>query len=158
MRHLATTLTTVVVISIQLLAQTQKPLTPTAPGTAGDPMWQGILRLSDGRTFVTDGGLAMDAALAKPAKLPDRVLSSKVLEEQYFKATHKNEYALSDLSAAATGKTYTTPGGIGLNATYVNYLRRTLPRSARLRVAAPGQPIVIVANDTVVGVLMPVAQ
>src|SRR5688572_30352020 len=57
----------------------QKPMTPTAPGTSGDPAWQGIVRLSDGRVFVTDGGLAIEAALAKPAKLPDRELAAKIL-------------------------------------------------------------------------------
>src|ERR1051326_4596833 len=58
------------------------PLSPAAPGSAG-PTWQRTLRLSDGRTFVTDGGLAIDAALAKPATLPAGVLpNSSVLERQ----------------------------------------------------------------------------
>ena len=34
---------------------------------AGDPVWQGTLRMSDGRTFITDGGLAVDVAVARPA-------------------------------------------------------------------------------------------
>src|SRR5690606_3003252 len=47
-------------------------MTPTVPGTRGDPQWQGVLRHRDGRTFVTDGGLAIDAALARPATLPQK--------------------------------------------------------------------------------------
>ena len=137
-----------------LLAQT--PMKPTAPGTAGDPAWQGIVRMSDGRTFVTDGGLAIDAALAKPAKLPERELAARVLET-YLNATHKDEYGFGDLDAAASGRTYTTPSGIPISATYINYLRRTLSASGvRLRVGGEMQPVVIVANGKAVGVLMPV--
>ena len=149
----------IVVICAQVaFAQAQKPLKPTAPGTAGDPAWQGTLRLSDGRTFVTDGGLALDATLAKPAKLPERELPARVLEG-YLNAPHKDEYGFGDLRAAASGKTYTSPSGIALNATYINYLRRTLPTgSGRLRMTADRQPIAIVASGKIVGVLMPVAQ
>jgi hypothetical protein len=31
---------------------------PAVPGTPGDPVWQGTVHMSDGRTFITDGGLA----------------------------------------------------------------------------------------------------
>jgi hypothetical protein len=66
---------------------------------------------------------------------------------------------LGDLSAAASGKTYTAPNGIALNATYINYLRRTLPSgSVRFRMTAKLEPVVIVANGSAVGVLMPVKQ
>ena len=71
------------------------------PGTPGNPAWQGTLRMSDGRTFITDGGLAVDAALARPAALPTRELPAKVLED-YLKASHKNEYGFADLTLAAT--------------------------------------------------------
>ena len=139
-------------------AQTQERMTPTAPGTSGDPTWQGIAHLSDGRTFVTDGGLAIDAAIAKPPKPPTRELASRVLET-YLNAAHKEECRFSDLTAAATGRTFTTPGGIALNATYINYLRRTLPtRSVRFRMTAPMQPVVVATDGKAVAVLMPVRQ
>jgi hypothetical protein len=141
-----------------LLAQTQAPMKPTAPGTAGDPTWQGTVRLGDGRTFVTDGGLAIDAVLAKPAKLPDREVAARVLEG-YLNAPHKDEYGFGDLSAVASGRTYTAPNGIALNATYIDFLRRTLPaRSVRFRMTGALQPVVIHANGQAVGVLMPVRQ
>src|SRR5690349_16555510 len=104
-------------------AQPQTPMKPTAPGTSGDPAWQGTVHLSDGRTFVTDGGLAVDAAFAKPASLPTRDLQGKVVED-YLKAPHKDECGFGDLTLAGTGKTYTSPTGIALNATYINFLRR----------------------------------
>ena len=81
-----------------LFAQTQKPLTPTPPGTPGDPAWQGTLSLTDGRTFVTDGGLAIDAALARPATVPARVVAAKVLEG-YLNAAHRDECGFNDLTA-----------------------------------------------------------
>ena len=157
MRRFAGTALLAVVTTTQLL-QAQTPLKPTAPGSSGDPAWQGVVHLTDGRTFVTDGGLAIDVAFAKPAQLPSRELPPKVLD-QYLTAAHKNEYGFSDLSAAASGRTYTAPNGISLNASYVNFLRRTLPtRSVRFRMNGDMQPVVIVASGTAVGVLMPVKQ
>jgi hypothetical protein len=158
MRHISSSaIVAVVVMSAQvLLAQTR--IKPTAPGSSGDPAWQGVVRLADGRTFVTDGGLAIDVAFAKPSQLPTRELPPKVLD-QYLNASHKDEYAFSDLSAALSGRTYTAPNGIPLNATYINFLRRTLPaRSVRFRMNGGMQPVVIVASGTAVGVLMPVKQ
>jgi hypothetical protein len=141
-----------------LLAQTQERLTPTAPGTSGDPTWQGTLRLTDGRTFITDGGLAIDAAIAKPATLPAKEFPPGVVE-RYLSAAHKDECGFSDLTPAATGRTYATPSGIALNATYISYLRRRLStQSARFRMTAPMQPVVVVEDGKTVAVLMPVRQ
>ena len=157
MRHVTVTAIAVAICAQALLAQTTTPrMKPTAPGTAGDPAWQGVVRMSDGRTFLTDGGLAIDTALAKPAKLPEREIPGKILET-YFSAKHTDEYGFSDLIAAASGKTYTTPSGIPLNATYITYLRRILPsRGVRFRSSGELQPVVIVVDGKVVGVLMPV--
>jgi hypothetical protein len=159
MREALTTGTTVAILVMAAhVVFAQTPLKPTAPGTPGDPKWQGILRMRDGRTFVTDGGLAVDAALAKPATLPDRELAAKVLED-YLGASHKDECGFKDLDAAPSGRTYTTPSGIALNATYVNYLRRILSgASVRFRMTGQREPVVVVADGNVIGVLMPVAQ
>jgi hypothetical protein len=129
----------------------------TAPGTAGDPVWQRTLHLSDGRTFVTDGGIAMDASLAKPASLPAQPLpeaSAKVIEK-YLAATLRDEFALSDLKANPNGRTYAAPSGLLLSSTYVNFLRRTLPnRTLRFRMETEMTPMVIMAEGKAVGVLM----
>ena len=91
-------------------------------------------------------------------KAPERELSSRVLEG-HLNAAHKEECSFSDLRAGATGRTYATPSGVALNATYINYLRRTLPtRSVRFRTTAPIQPVVVVENGNAVAVLMPVKQ
>jgi hypothetical protein len=138
-----------------LLAQT--PMTHAVPGTTNDPVWQGLIVLDDGRTFVTDGALVIDAALAKPAKLPERKIPGKVMLD-YFNATYPDECGLRDLRRASD-RAYATPSGIALNSTYVNYLGRTLPsRSTSLRMSAPGRPVLIVVNGKPVGVLMPLSQ
>jgi hypothetical protein len=140
-----------------VLGQTRTPLQPTAPGTTGDPVWQAKLQLTDGRVFVTDGGLAIDAALAKPSPLPERTVPSKILEDA-FAADHKDEYRLSDLAAGANGRSYVAPNGIPLSSTYVNFLRRVAPRSVRLRMIAPMRPVIVMDGDKPIGVLMPVAR
>lgn len=155
MRYLKTTLLTALTLAAPvLLAQTR--LKPTAPGTAGDPVWLAVARLSDGRTLVTDGGIAIEAALAKLASLPEKEFSGKVIEN-YFGLPLKDEYRFSDFTPSANGRTYTTPNGIPLNATYLDYLRRTLPAaSVRFRMGGELQPVVILVDGKAVGVLMPV--
>ena len=113
--------------------------------------------MSDGRTFITDGGLAVDAAFARPATLPTREVSARVLED-YLKASHENECGFADLTLAETGKTYTSPVGIALNATYINYLRRIAPPRSRLRMTDGMHPILVVADESPIAVLMPVKQ
>ena len=157
-RHVTIAITAALAILIAPVLRAQNRMTPTAPGTSGDPNWQAVVKMTDGRTFLTDGGLAIDTAIAKPAKLPEREVSGKVLET-YIAAPHTDEYSLGDLTAAASGKTYLTPKGTPLNATYVSYLRRVLPRTGtRLRVGGDAQPVVVVSSGKVVGVLMPVAK
>ena len=132
-------------------------LKTTAPGSAGDPVWQRTLHLSDGRTFVTDGGIAMDAALARPASLPAQTLPAASAQyiEKYLTATLKDEFALADLTANPNGRTYAAPSGLLLNSTYVNFLRRVLPnRTLRFRMEAELTPMVIVSDGKAVGVLM----
>ena len=145
-------------ISHPLLAQQQQPMKRTAPGAPGDPVWQGRLKTSDGRTFVTDGGMAIDAALAKPASLPEREIPGKVMEN-YFAAVYKpeDECRFSDLKPYVAGKSVITPSGIPLNITYINFLRRVLPTDrVRFRVGGEYQPVVILSDGKPVGVLMPV--
>jgi len=158
MRHVTTVATVAVAVMITQVLLAQNRMTPAVPGTRGDPIWQAVVRISDNRTFLTDGGLAIDAALAKPPRLPEREVPGKVLET-YFSAAHSAECTFADLKATASGKTYTTPTGIPLNATYIDYLRRILPRGqVRLQMSGDMQPVVIVADGKVLGVLMPVKQ
>lgn len=134
-------------------------ITPATPGTKGDPVWTRTLHLSDGRTFVSDGGLAIDAALAKPAALPTVVLppASAKLIEGYLSAPLKDEVSVTALTPNPNGRTFEAPSGVLLNATYVNFLKRILPtRSLRFRMETEQQPMVILSDGKPVGVLMAV--
>jgi hypothetical protein len=133
------------------------PLSPSAPGSAG-PNWQRTLRLSDGRTFVTDGGLAIDAALAKPGTLPPELPSSSMLERQ-LSARLPDEFGLTQLSPRVDAHAYRTPSGVDLNQTYIDFLRRTMPLAqVRLRVGGGREPVVILLDGKPVGVFMPIAR
>jgi hypothetical protein len=130
---------------------------PAAPGSAG-PTWQRTLQLSDGRTFVTDGGLAIDAALAKPVTMPEIVVPANVLERQ-LTAQLPDEFGLSQLSPNPEARTYRTPSGVALNQTYIDFLRRTLPPAkVRLRMSRGLEPVIILLDGKPVGVFMPVKQ
>src|SRR5436190_11755000 len=77
------------------------PLTPAAaaPGLevtgsgyyvspAAGPVWRRVVHLDDGRTLVSDGPLALDLALTKPAALPTQTLpeASGKLVQKYLTA------------------------------------------------------------------------
>jgi hypothetical protein len=131
-------------------------LKPTGPGTVQTPVWQGIIRLPDGRTFVSDGGLAIDAAIAKPAVLPSTVLpesSSRSLQGHLSRKNPK-EVGFADLKASPTKNAFVTADGVGVNGNYVTFLRRVVP-NARLRTAGSRDPIVVVVDGRSVAVFMP---
>ena len=85
-------------------------------------------------------------------------MSAKILED-YLGAAYKDECGFKDLDATCLRPYRITPSGIALNATYIEYLRRILPAaSVRFRMTGKMQPVVVVADGKVIGVLMPVAQ
>jgi hypothetical protein len=115
--------------------------------------------MPDGRTFVTDGGLAIDAAIARPAVLPSTVLApqSATLLVKYLEAAYEHEIRLSDLRPGALKNTFVTPSGVVLNGNYVDFLQRTGSSSGvRLRIKGDFDPIVIVLDGKPIGVLMAV--
>ena len=156
----ATTLAVFATASLlSVAAATGQQIRPTSPGTKGDPVWTRTLHLSDGRTFVSDGGMAIDADLAKPATLPTIVLSgaSAKLIEGYLAAPLKDDVPVTGLIPNLNGRTFAAPSGLLLNATYVNFLKRILPaRSLRFRMETEQQPMVVLSDGKPVGVLMAV--
>jgi hypothetical protein len=137
----------------------QNPAPPSSPAIEAPPSWSRVLHMPDGRTFVTDGGLAIDATVAKPATLPATVLApeSAKLFAGYLAAPYEQEIGLGDLQTGAFKNTFIAPGGVVLNGNYVNFLRRTVPAGrARLRIKSDSAPVVIVLDGQAIGVLMPV--
>jgi hypothetical protein len=125
------------------------------PGQTRDPQWNRQLELPDGRTMVSDGGILLDAAIAKPASLPPTVLPAATGKRyaDIMASKYADEFAMSALSSG--DRAYTTPSGIGINANYIDYLKRTVSGGIRFRTNKSLDPIVILVSDTPVGVVMP---
>jgi hypothetical protein len=120
--------------------------------------WTRKFQLTDGRTFVTDGAITLDASLVNPREFASAELitvSMKVIES-YFAADLPDEFTLAELGPGATKGTYRAPSGVTLAARYVEYLRETLPASSlRLRMKGDLEPVVILSDGKAVGLLMP---
>jgi hypothetical protein len=141
-----------------IAAQKQDPGAPPAPGRGGAaPAWKRVIKLDDGRSFVTDGGLSIDVAVVSVTPLPTDVRVGGVPAksmQSYLTAKLPNEVGLSDLRAGRGG--YTATGGVLLNTGYIDYLRRALPAGrVRLRMNGPTVPVVVVLDGKAVGVVMP---
>lgn len=139
-------------------AAAQQAPRPTSPNVETPPVWTRTLQMPDGRTFVSDGGLAVDVDIVKPASLPQTVIppaSAKIIAG-HLTAPHKTEIALAELRNGARKNTFVGPDDIAVNGNYVTLLRRTAS-GAKLRFRGATDPIVIVVDQRPVGVLMPLA-
>jgi len=158
MRSALLALPLLLVSTVVVAQQPPMPLIPPPPYVVGPPVWTRSLQMPDGRTFVTDGGLALDAAIAKPDAVPPTTLpveTGKVFDG-HLKASHTDEIDLADLKTGEHKNTFVGPRGIGVSGNYVTYLRRTVPKG-RLRFRSDRDPVVVVVENRAVGLLMPLA-
>lgn len=152
----------VVLVVLPLLGPVLPAWQASAPvGTAAGasaPTWSKRLQLPDGRTFVSDGAIALDAAVAKPSTLPSVQLPA---------ATGANIAKMLDAPFAAEfrsgqlgtrGKHYATPDGVVLNRLYVDYLRRMATGRLSFRVNGPTAAVVAALDGRPIAVVMPMAQ
>jgi len=140
-------------------AQTS-PIKPSSPSVVSPPTWSRVLHMPDGRTFVTDGGLSVDAKLAKPAALPTVVLPPETAKNLAGRltATYDREIGLGDLRPGSFKNSFTTPDGIALNGNYVDFLRQIAsPARTRLRTRGKTDPVVVVTDGQAVAIMMPLA-
>jgi hypothetical protein len=166
LRRVAARLATVCVVLLPALslighANAQETDLSLSPG-ADAPPWRLQIPLTDGRTFVSNGHIAIDAAFAKLEVLPASIANTKVIED-YLTAPFKDEFELTQLRTGVGSRdspnygNYTAPSGVVLNALYVDYLFRTLPAGkVRLGMRGDADPVVILLGTTPVGLLMPV--
>lgn len=119
------------------------------------PKWIRWGKLSAGGTFVTDGAMTLDSAIAKPAKLPESELHASSVEivERHLAAEHPERVRLADLERRGNQPSYRAPSGLTLAAKYVEYLRHVAP-SAELRIKGDLDPVVILFDGKPVGLVM----
>ena len=104
---------TVLAALVRVSAQTP-PTKPSSPVTVAPPTWSRVLQMPDGRSFVSDGGLAIDVALVKPASLPGTVIpveSTKAIAAR-MATPHQEEIGLGQLAAGRHGNSFVTPAGV----------------------------------------------
>ena len=143
---------------VRVSAQTP-PTKPSSPITVAPPTWSRVLQMPDGRSFVSDGGLAIDVALVKPASLPGTVIpveSTKAIAAR-MATPHQEEIGLGQLAAGRHGNSFVTPAGVHVNGNYVTLFRRVLPARARLRTRGVADAITVVVDGEMVAFLMPLA-
>lgn len=130
----------------------------SSPSVVQPPTWWRVLQMPDGRTFVTDGGLSIEAGLAKPTTMPSVVLppvSAKTIAG-HLVAPHTRESGIGELRPGSAANTFLTPDGVLLNGNYVTLLRGIAPPArTRLRTTSSTSPVIIVVGGQPVGVMMP---
>jgi hypothetical protein len=118
-------------------------------------VWNKMFRLPDGRLFVSDGALTLDAELADLPELPGTELPSSTgdVMARYMAAERPDEIELDDLERGTHAQTYEAPNGLPFAAKYVEFLREAVP-DASLRIGGDRDPVVIVADGRAVGLIM----
>lgn len=124
------------------------------------PVWTQTVKLPppDGRTLVTDGRLALEIAVAKPAVRPSASLPPDAAKAfaSYLAASYPTEFGLEDLHEGKTQTLFIGPGNLGLSTHYVLFLRRNLPK-IRFRAKGSSDPVILVLDGRTVGLVMPMA-
>jgi hypothetical protein len=140
-----------------LTGQTSRPPISN-PSVVAPPIWWRAIPMDDGRLFVTDGGISIDAAVVKPATLPEKFPPAAGANVARLLSTpYDKETSLGDLRPGTRPNTLVTAEGIVLNGNYITLLRSVLkPAQARLRTKGKTDPVVVVVEGRAIGVMMPV--
>jgi len=122
------------------------------------PAWTHKVKLPppDGRTFLSDGGLVLDVAVAKPAVRPaqDMPADMGTAVAGYLSGYYPTEFGLADLKEGQTAAVFVGPEGFAVSRNYVTFLTRYAPR-VRLRTKGVGYPVLLVLDQRNVGLLLP---
>src|SRR5262245_64918363 len=90
------------------------------------PVWTHTVKLPppDGRTLVTDGILALEIAVAKPAVRPSATLPADTARgfASYLAASYPTEFGLDDFHEGKTQGVWVGPGNMALSTHYMLFL------------------------------------
>jgi hypothetical protein len=128
---------------------------PDKPSDPDVVQWRAHCDLDDGRRFLTDGSLLLESRYLSNVPVPEKTVSPKGAV-RLLQSETDHEFGLSDLSRTAAGGHYLAPGPIQLNRKYIELLRGSpLKASLRFRAKGSNDPVLILDDQKVVGVMMP---
>ena len=137
----------------------------SVPGSAVDappePEWVAVAKLADGTRFLLDSSFVFSEAQLgqmpqSHAGLRELPPKDTAAVEGWMATRVKQPAHLSDLRCGKAAGTYEGPGGVLLNARYVDYLRARVDLwPLELHVKGPLEPIALVMKGRAAGVLMP---
>jgi hypothetical protein len=134
---------------------------PEKPAEKPDPdvvQWRAHCDLADGRRFITDGSLLLESRFAPAVPIPEKSVGAQGAE-RLLQSETDHEFGLADLDRNAPGGHYLAPGSIQLNRKYIEFLRGSpLKPSLRFRAKGQNQAVLILDDQKVVGVMMPMKQ
>jgi hypothetical protein len=129
------------------------------PADPAAPQWNRLVRLDDGREFVTDRNIMLEVRIVKPATLPTDTVPGGWLQG-FLRTVPPGEYSLEQLERRTQGGVvvYVMPGDTMLDARYVEYLK-SLDDASDLHLRSSGRmdPVQIVLDGEPIGVVMPMA-
>ncbi|MEW5739246.1 MAG: hypothetical protein AB1938_09995 [Myxococcota bacterium] len=135
------------------------------PGSAveapPEPTWSAVARLPDGTRFLLDSSFVFSEA--QLGEMPSQNAGVPLLPEKDSQAVEawlgmrvKQPFRLADLRCGPTKGTYEGPGGVLLNARYVDFLRARMDLwPLEFHATGPLEPIALVMKGRGAGVLMP---
>ena len=134
---------------------------PSQPATKpmDDPdviQWRFHCDLDGARRLISDGGLMLDSKYLPKVPVPEKSVPAQTAE-RLLKSETDTEFGLDDLKQKEANGHFKAPSGIQLNRKYVKCLRESLLKATvRFRGKGLNDPILILDDEKVVGVMMPI--
>jgi hypothetical protein len=127
---------------------------PDKPADPNVVQWRAHCDLDDGRRFITDGSLLVESRFLPGVSVPEKSVPPQGVVRLLQSLTN-HEFGLSDLDRTDGGH-YLAPGSIQLNRKYIDLLRASpLKGTLRFRAKGSNDPVLILDDQKVVGVMMP---
>lgn len=128
-----------------------------APAPRVPPLdWKIRAAHPDGRLFVSDGSLLIDARWVPCPAVPQRTIPVETLLNILQKPTTQ-AFHFADLRLNGATGHYVGPGEIVLGRSYIDYLTQAIPAHAQLVLRTSGrlEPMLLESSGWIIGALMP---